>query len=112
MAQYLLPYNASLTIEQKCELFAVKNRMTQIPNNFPKSKEKNKCWCGEIEDMNHIYNCELYTNNKTQSISYNKIHNGKLEEQIEIFTIFKQNLDQRERMQTKIEPPCDLAIRC
>ena len=112
MAEYLLPYNASLTIEQKCELFAVKNRMTQIPYNFPKSKEKHECWCGEIEDMDHIYNCELYTNNKKQSISYNNIHNGKLEEQLEVFRNFKQNLDQRERMKAKIEPPCDLSIRC
>ena len=112
MAEYLLPYNASLTSEQKCELFAVKNRMTQIPYNFPKSKEKHKCWCSEIEDMIHIYNCELYRNNKNESISYNKIYNGNLEEQLEVFSIFKQNLEQREKMITEIELPCDLAIRC
>ena len=35
MAEYLQPYNASLTIEQKCELFEVRNRMVQIPHNFP-----------------------------------------------------------------------------
>ena len=112
MAEYLLPYNASLTIEQKCELFAVKNRMTQIPYNFPKTKEKHKCWCSEIEDMNHIYNCLLYGNDKKESISYNKIYNGKLEEQIEVFTIFKQKLKQREQIITEIELPCDLTIHC
>jgi hypothetical protein len=70
------------------------------------------CWCGEIEDMNHIYNCELYRNNKKESISYNKIYNGKLEEQLEVFSIFKQNLEQRQQIITEIELPCDLAIRC
>ena len=79
---------------------------------FPKSKEKHKCWCCELEDMNHIYNCELYRNNKNESISYNKIYNGNLEEQLEVFSIFKQNLEQREKMITEIELPCDLAIRC
>jgi hypothetical protein len=69
--------------------------MTQIPYNFPELKEKHKCWCSEIEDMNHIYNCELYRNNKKESISYNKIYNGNLEEQLEVFSIFKQNLEQR-----------------
>ena len=69
MAEYLQPYNASLTIEQKRELFEVRNRMVQIPNNFPKSSEKYKCECSEIEDMEHIYRCEIY-NNKEKKQKY------------------------------------------
>ena len=94
MAEYLQPYNSSLTIEQKQELFEVRNRMVQIPHNFPKTSEKHKCECTEIETMAHIYNCEMYNNNKKQrSIAYNKISNGNLQEEIKVFTIFKQNLD-------------------
>ena len=34
MAEYLLPFNNQLTIENKCEMFEIKNRMTNIPSNF------------------------------------------------------------------------------
>ena len=108
MAEYLQPYNSILTIEQKQELFEVRNMMVQIPNNFPKTSEKHKCECNEIEDMEHIYNCEIYNNNKEKrSISYNKIYNGDLQEQIKVYTIFKQNLEQREQMMTERNSPCD-----
>ena len=73
MDEYLQPDNASLTIEQKRELFEVRNRMVLIPNNFPKTSEKHKCACNAIEDMAHIYNCEMYSNKQEESISYDKI---------------------------------------
>ena len=31
MADYLLPFNNTLTINEKCELFAVRNKMINIP---------------------------------------------------------------------------------
>jgi hypothetical protein len=40
-------------------MFAVKNRMINIPANFPKPKMEYRCYCGEKEDMKHIYNCEI-----------------------------------------------------
>ena len=111
MAEYLQPYNASLTIEQKCELFEVRNRMVQIPHNFPKTSEKHKCECNEIEDMVHIYNCEIYCKKQQNGISYDKIFNGNLQEQIQVFTIFKQNFEQREKMINERNTPCDPVIR-
>ena len=42
MSEYLLPYNSMMTIEEKRELFALRNRMTDIANNFGK-KKKNVC---------------------------------------------------------------------
>ena len=71
MADYLLPFNNCLTIDEKCELFAVKNRMIDIPNNFS-SKSEHKCQCGEIENMSHIYQCELYKNGKLQALPFDK----------------------------------------
>ena len=111
MAEYLQPFNASITIEQKRELFAVRNRMIQIPYNFPKTSEKHKCLCSETEDMAHIYNCDLYTNKQQENISYDKIYNGNLQQQLKVFIIFKQNLEQRERMITESKSPCDPVIR-
>ena len=82
--------------------------MVQIPHNFPKTSEKHQCECTEIEDMAHIYNCEMYNNNKKQrSIAYNKIFDGNLQEQIKVHTIFKQNLELREKMMNERNSPCD-----
>ena len=33
MAEYLLPYNRQ-SIDEKCEMFAIKNSMINIPSNF------------------------------------------------------------------------------
>ena len=41
MAEYLLPENRLLSIEEKQRLFEVKHRMTKIPSNFPKADETN-----------------------------------------------------------------------
>ena len=59
MSEYLLPTNTILTIEQKRELFAIRNRMINIEHNFPKKDTLAICECGTKEDMHHIYNCRL-----------------------------------------------------
>ena len=41
----------------------MKNKMVDIPNNFPESDIKTRCFGGMIEDMNHIYECELFNTN-------------------------------------------------
>ena len=106
MADYLLPFNNCLTIDEKCELFAVKNRMIDIPNNFS-SKSEHKCECGEIETMSHIYKCELYNEGKQQALPYEKIFCGNINEEIEVYRKFKQNLEKRVKMK-QISYPCDL----
>ena len=40
MAEYLQPLNNKLSIEQKRETYAARNRMVNIPYNFPKKKHK------------------------------------------------------------------------
>ena len=57
MADYLLPYNSELTILEKQQVFRIRNRMIDIPSNFPKSNNKPLCVCGGEESMEHIYNC-------------------------------------------------------
>ena len=55
MAQYLAP-NKFLTIDEQRQLFAVRNRMVDIPSNFcTKENNLSKCVCQEKEDMQHIY---------------------------------------------------------
>ena len=54
MSDYLHPTNVNLSIAQKQNMFAVKNRMIEISVNFPKGNLETKCQCGKIEDMAHI----------------------------------------------------------
>ena len=98
MAEYLHPTNKAISISDKQQLFAMKNRMTNIPANFPKPNIKPKCFCNEDEDMAHIYNCVVLNNGKTTEIEYEKIYNGTLSEQIVILRIFEKNIERREQL--------------
>ena len=107
MEEYLPPVNNELTIEQKQTMFSVRNRMINIPANFPKNNHNSdyKCLCGKHEDNQHIYNCELLGTHE-QKIPYENIHTGNIEQKIKVFKIFEQNLEEREKL--KSESPCDL----
>ena len=95
MAEYLQPYNKYLTVEEKRGIFEIRNRMVNIPANF-KSKSEEKCKCGDIEDMSHIYECEILSikNNQTK-IAYKKIFNGNISEQILVYRRFTENMKRR-----------------
>ena len=104
MSEYLLPYHSKLNIEEKRETFALRNRMTNIPNNFGKKEEE--CVCGTLETMSHIYSCESL-NQKKSRIEYDRIYNGNLENIKEILTRMKANLETRIRLKSRIESPRD-----
>ena len=55
MSEYLQPFNKALTIEQKSEMFEIRNRTVNIQSNFS-SKNATTYECGKTEDMVHIYN--------------------------------------------------------
>ena len=82
MSEYLLPYNSIMSIEEKREMFAIRNRMTNIPINFGKKEEK--CICETSETMSHIYSCESINQTKMKT-NYDHIYNGNLRKMIEIF---------------------------
>ena len=107
MAEYLQPFSNELSLEQKREMFSIRNRMNNIPENFPKRDEKYKCICGQIEKITHIYDCEILSKNKQQRVPYEKIFNGNINEQIEVFKLVKQNLEKREMMKSETDFPCD-----
>ena len=83
MEEYLLPENGSLTIIKQ-KLFAMKNKMTNIPSNFLKTNMKKECYCGSEETMKHIYHCKILSKGKEQMLEYEKIYNGSTTEQTEI----------------------------
>ena len=53
------------------------------------------CFCGEIENLPHIYSCEHLNNTEIQ-YPYNRVFNGTLTEQLYILNRMKYNLKQRE----------------
>ena len=59
-----------------------------------------------IETMSHIYQCELYNEGKQQALPYEKIFCGNINEEIEVYRRFKQNLEKRVNMK-QISYPCD-----
>ena len=95
MAEYLQPYNKYLTVEENRGIFEIRNRMVNISYNF-KSNSEEKCKCGDIEDMSHIYECEILSikNNQTK-IAYKKIFNGNISEQILVYRRFTENMKRR-----------------
>ena len=119
MADYLLPMNDELTIEEKRNLFAIRNRMVEISSNFSKSEVKPTCVCGETESMKHVYICGTINEKTVESEMFENIYNGNMRKQIEVFRKFEENLDKYNKLKTeyqnKIEssPPCDpIVIRC
>ena len=108
MAEYLLPINTQLTVIQKQKMFAVKNRMIEIYENFPGKQLKKECICNEIESMSHIYNCETLNEGKSQILKFEQIYEGNIKDQIEVFKHFEENLNRRELINLK--PPCDPSV--
>ena len=104
MSEYLLPINSKLNKEEKRKMFAIRNRMFRIPNDFGGKDEK--CVCGTIETMSHIYNYKSLNENKSK-IKYEELYNGNLNYKIEIFRRLETNIEKRLEIKTKKNFPCD-----
>ena len=104
MADYLLSANKYITVEEKRRLFAIRNKMSDIPNNFSKINLKVKCFCGEIEEMDEqLYKCGIFFMKKCTAIIL-KNKQKYLEE-------WKTTLEKRKSMkESEIpgNPKCDL----
>ena len=78
--------------------------MINIPANFiSREMNNNKCICKKIEDMNHIYECEVLNREKAE-VEFKKIYNGTITEQKKISKRFQLNMEQRSKI---INEPCD-----
>ena len=105
MAQYLLP-NDQLEIKEQRKIFEMRNKMTNIPNNFS-SKSEIKCLCGQIEQMEHIYNCK-FLNSEEEKIKYEKVYQENVDNLKIILKRFEQNCNKREKIShviQKCDPP-------
>lgn len=96
MAEYLLPNN-NLTIEQKQRLFAVRNKMVEIPSHFSSGDSDILCICGDKESLSHIYSCDILNESKKESIPYEKVYSDNVNEQTKILYKIEENLRIREK---------------
>ena len=95
MAEYLLP-NDYLSISEKREIFSIRNRMVNIENNFKAKINQSACLCGQIEDMKHIYVCEIYENEK-ENVPYENIYEDDVRKMKKINERFQRNLIKRKQ---------------
>ena len=91
MSQYLLP-NDILEIEDQKQIFEIRNKMTNIAVNY--GKKEQICICGEIETMEHIYNCKKL-NNRELNVKYENIYAENLKNMKIILSRFKENMLKR-----------------
>ena len=82
-------------------IFAIRNKMVEIPENFSSEKSETLCCCGDREIMSHIYYCEILSENRKQKTSYEKIYNGSISEKTEVYKWFEANFKVREIIQNK-----------
>ena len=72
--------------------------MVIIPSNFPNGKEIEKCHCGQIEDMKHIYQCNLWNKeNEMTKPKYEQIFSDNISEQVKVNKNFMMNYQAREK---------------
>ena len=57
--------------------------------------------------MVHIYECEIFCDNKQPTIPYGQIFNGNLKEQILVYTKFSENLKTKMKSKQQSYP-----LRC
>ena len=94
MADYLLPFSSELTIIEKQEIFAIRNRMINIPVNYSSNKEIHKCECGQIEEMSHIYECKNLNSEKS-NLKYEYIYTDNIEHIKKVYRRFTTNMQVR-----------------
>ena len=95
MAEYLLP-NDEVSISEQRYIFSIRNRMIKIENNYRGTKNKITCFCGEFEDMNHIYDCKMFDIKNEERLPYENIFGEDLKKMKIIYERFRKNFEKRE----------------
>ena len=83
--------------------------MVEIDNNFGKME---LCkMCKTKKDMEHIYNCK-YLNVEQNNIKFEQIYKGNLNQQIQIWKKFEENLEKSKKWITNENFPSDPSLIC
>ena len=96
MAGYLLPDQHGLSIKEKQELFSFRNRMSIIHDNFDNMGLPEYCICGDLENISHIYKCEILNGDKNVP-PYHYIFNGNSRQQISAYRRMNKSMKTRQQ---------------
>ena len=81
----------------------MRNRMIDIPSNFPKSNKKPLCVCGGEESMENINYCEILNEESGEREQYSNIFNGNFKQQVKVFRKFENIMRKYEFIIEKLE---------
>ena len=92
MAEYLSPNYEKISLSEQRYIFALRNRMIKIENNFPGQFPVKQCICGKPENQQHIYSCRNNDKN-IEDIPYKRIFEENVKSLKQIYLIFKNNIE-------------------
>ena len=92
MEEFLLPTSAKLSIEAKCEIFGMRNKMSKIPHNYSSREVKHFCFCWEEEDMEHVYTCKQLKYEEPLT-EYNYIYSENMDKISYVYKRFMENMN-------------------
>ena len=95
MAEYLMPNLENISIDDRRKIFQIRNRMLPIVANFSSDKSDKRCWCGEVEDSQHIYICKYWTD-KSEQMPFEMIYSENTPKIVQVYKQFKINYKLRE----------------
>ena len=105
MAEYLLPWSG-LLLEDQRKIFSLRNKMVKIENNC--SSIKQTCLCGEIENLEHLYICLQFSENKNEEVTpYEEIYSNNISKQVKVLRRFEKIFLKREEIFANKLHPCD-----
>ena len=107
-----MPNMENISIDDRRKIFEIRNRMLPIAINFPNNQNKGNttCWCGEMEDTEHIYLCKYWTE-QSEQYSFNNIYTDNMPKLVKVFCQFKDNYKKRKEFIEEIETPHAIPIR-
>ena len=85
------PNEYNLSIDDKKELFAIRNGMIEIKEKFSNMNIRTECICGATEDMIHIFNCSIL-NKEESKCELKDIYKNDMKYQIEPYNRMKEVL--------------------
>ena len=102
MAEYLMPNSENISIEDRRNIFEIRNRMLPINENFPKNDGENRCCCQQIEDTKHIYTCKIW-NQESEQNCFEEIYKENMPKLVKVYKRFRKNYIKREEYHNEKE---------
>ena len=99
MAEYLMPNLENISVE---DIFEIRNRMLPIAVNFPSKTIEKSCWCGKVEDTQHIYICRYWTD-QSEKTPFELIYKENMPKLVKVYKQFEINYKRRQEYENEIK---------